>query len=49
MHLRAALNNGLTVNEIKEIIMHSALYCGLPAANEALHTAESVFKELEKK
>lgn len=46
MHLRAAINNGLTVNEIKEICMHGALYCGLPAANEAIHLAESVFNEL---
>ncbi|GAB2606235.1 bifunctional 3-oxoadipate enol-lactonase/4-carboxymuconolactone decarboxylase PcaDC [Spirosoma areae] len=37
MHVRAALNNGVTVDEIKEVIMHSALYCGLPAANAAFH------------
>ena len=42
MHVKAALNNGVTVTEIKEVIMHSALYCGLPAANEAFHTAEEV-------
>jgi 3-oxoadipate enol-lactonase/4-carboxymuconolactone decarboxylase len=46
MHVKAALNNGVTVTEIKEVIMHSALYCGLPAANEAFHTAEEVFKEI---
>lgn len=33
MHLRAARNNGVTRDELKELIMHSALYCGLPAAN----------------
>lgn len=46
MHVRAAFNNGVTVVEIKEVIMQSALYCGLPAANEAIHAAEEVFKEL---
>jgi 3-oxoadipate enol-lactonase / 4-carboxymuconolactone decarboxylase len=46
MHVKAALNNGVTVDEIKEVIMHSALYCGLPAANEALHNAEEVFQSL---
>lgn len=46
MHVRAAVNNGLTQDEIKEIIMHSALYCGLPAANEALHSAEEILNEL---
>jgi 3-oxoadipate enol-lactonase / 4-carboxymuconolactone decarboxylase len=44
MHVKAALNNGVTIEEIKEVIMHSALYCGLPAANEALHNAEEVFQ-----
>ena len=46
MHLKAALNNGLTIEEIKELILHSSLYCGLPAANEAIHTAEELFTEL---
>ena len=39
MHVRAAFNNGVTVDEIKEVVMHSALYCGLPAANAAFHAA----------
>lgn len=47
MHLKAAFNNGVSKDEIKEVIMQSALYCGLPAANEAIHTAEAVFSELE--
>jgi 3-oxoadipate enol-lactonase/4-carboxymuconolactone decarboxylase len=46
MHVKASFNNGVTVAEIKEVIMQSALYCGLPAANEAIHIAEEVFKEL---
>lgn len=47
MHVRAAFNNGLTKEEIKEVIMHSALYCGLPAANEAIHLAEEIFSEID--
>ncbi len=47
MHIRAAFNNGVTVDEIKEVIMQSAIYCGLPAANEAFHLAQAVFGELE--
>jgi 3-oxoadipate enol-lactonase/4-carboxymuconolactone decarboxylase len=45
MHVKAAFNNGVTVDEIKEVIMQSALYCGLPAANDAFHLAQEVFKE----
>lgn len=48
MHINAAFNNGVSKDEIKEVIMQSALYCGLPAANEAMHTAEDVFKENKK-
>jgi 3-oxoadipate enol-lactonase / 4-carboxymuconolactone decarboxylase len=46
MHTKAAINNGVTIDEIKEIILQSALYCGLPAANDAFHLAEEVFQEL---
>jgi 3-oxoadipate enol-lactonase/4-carboxymuconolactone decarboxylase len=46
MHVKAAFNNGVTKEEIKEVIMQSALYCGLPAANDAIHLAEGVFKEI---
>lgn len=45
MHVKAALHNGLTTVEIKELILQSGIYCGLPAANEAYHTALEVFKE----
>ena len=45
MHVKAAFNNGVTVEEIKEVIVQSALYCGLPAANDAFHLAQEVFKE----
>lgn len=42
MHVRAALNNGARPDEIKELILQSALYCGLPAANEAFHNAAEI-------
>lgn len=45
MHLNAAFNNGVTCEELKELIMHSALYCGLPAANATLHLAQQVFDQ----
>lgn len=46
MHVKAAIHNGLSKEEIKEIILHSSIYCGLPAANEAMHAAEEVFSLL---
>jgi len=33
MHIRAALNNGVTTDEIREVLIHAGIYCGLPAAN----------------
>lgn len=47
MHLRAAANNGVTRDELRELLMHSAIYCGVPAANAAFHLAEAVFAELD--
>lgn len=46
MHLRACFNNGVTKDELKELILHCSLYAGLPAANAAMHMAEEVFAEL---
>jgi 4-carboxymuconolactone decarboxylase len=46
MHLRACFNNSVTKDELKELILHSSLYAGLPAANAAMHLAEEVFKEI---
>jgi 3-oxoadipate enol-lactonase/4-carboxymuconolactone decarboxylase len=43
MHLRAALRNGLTVDEIGEVILQSAIYSGVPAANAAFRVAGEVF------
>jgi 4-carboxymuconolactone decarboxylase len=47
MHLRAAANNGVTPAEIREVLMHCAIYCGVPAANAAFHTAKEVLGNLE--
>lgn len=44
LHVRAALNNGVSADEIKEVIMHSAVYAGLPAANSAFAEAVEVLK-----
>src|SRR5215467_4506857 len=43
MHLRAALNNGVTREQIQEVLLQTAIYCGVPAANSAFHIAEEVF------
>jgi 4-carboxymuconolactone decarboxylase len=43
MHVRAALRNGLSAEEIGEVILHTALYAGLPAANSAFAIAQRVF------
>jgi 4-carboxymuconolactone decarboxylase len=43
LHLKAALRNGVTRAEIKEVLLHAAIYCGVPAANHAFHLAEQVF------
>lgn len=45
MHLRAALRIGLTREQIKEVLLQTAIYCGVPAANSAFHLAEDVMHE----
>jgi 4-carboxymuconolactone decarboxylase len=47
LHLRAALRNGVTRDEIKEALLQTAMYCGLPAANTAFHLAGEVFREAD--
>ena len=42
MHLRAALNNGVTADEIKEVLLQTGIYCGVPAANHAFQVAQEV-------
>jgi len=46
LHLRAARNIGVTRDEIKEVLLQSAIYCGIPAANATFHLAEEVWNEL---
>jgi 3-oxoadipate enol-lactonase/4-carboxymuconolactone decarboxylase len=45
MHVRAAIRNGLTVEEIKEVLLQSAVYCGVPDANTAFRIASAVLAE----
>lgn len=47
LHVRAALNNGLTQDEIKELLIQAAVYAGVPAANHAFKEAAGVFAEIE--
>lgn len=41
-HIRGALNNGATAAELREVLLHAAVYCGVPVAAEAFRTAEPV-------
>ncbi len=47
LHLRASANNGVTRDEIKELLMQCAIYCGVPAANSAFHLAQEVFADMD--
>jgi 3-oxoadipate enol-lactonase/4-carboxymuconolactone decarboxylase len=47
MHLRAARRNGLTVDEIKELLMQTAIYCGVPDANTAFRIASTVLADYD--
>jgi 4-carboxymuconolactone decarboxylase len=47
LHLRAASNNGVTRDEIKEALLQAAIYCGVPAANSAFALAQEVFREMD--
>jgi 4-carboxymuconolactone decarboxylase len=49
LHIRGALNNGVTRDEIKELLLQAAVYCGVPAANSAFHAAEEVLAEQERR
>jgi 4-carboxymuconolactone decarboxylase len=49
LHLKAALSIGVSRDEIQELLLQSAVYCGVPAANSAFHAAEEVFAQLEAK
>ena len=47
VHLRGALNNGLTMDEIREVFLQAGVYCGMPAAVDAFRTAREVFKDTD--
>ena len=47
LHVRAAFNNGVTRDEIKEVLLQCAIYAGVPAANSAFHMAQEVFDEID--
>ena len=47
LHLRAAKNNGVTRDQIKEVLLQTAIYAGVPAANSAFHLAQKVFDEMD--
>lgn len=46
LHVRGAINNGLTKDEIKEVFLQTAIYCGVPAAIDSFRSAKEVFKEM---
>ena len=46
LHVRGALNNGVTVDEIKEVLLHATIYCGIPAGLDAFKAANEVLKEV---
>jgi len=47
LHVRGAVNNGCSTEEIQEALLQTAIYCGVPAALEAFRTAEQVLADLE--
>lgn len=47
LHVRGAIHNGLSKDEIKEVFLQSAIYCGVPAAIDSFRTAKEVFKDME--
>ena len=47
LHVRGAINNGLTPDEIREIIMHTSVYAGIPAGNTAMQVAARTLREIE--
>jgi 4-carboxymuconolactone decarboxylase len=49
LHLRSAINNGVTRDQIKELFLQAAVYCGVPTANSPFRAAEEVFAEQERR
>jgi 4-carboxymuconolactone decarboxylase len=48
LHVRGAINNGLSVDDIKEVLLHATVYCGIPAGLDAFKAANDVLKEMGK-
>jgi 4-carboxymuconolactone decarboxylase len=48
LHVRGAINNGLSVDDIKEVLLHATAYCGIPAGLDAFKAANEVLKEMGK-
>ncbi|MGI4857512.1 MAG: 4-carboxymuconolactone decarboxylase [Janthinobacterium lividum] len=48
LHLRSARNNGVSREEITEVLLQTAIYCGVPAANSAFHLAQTIFDEQDR-
>lgn len=48
LHVRGAVNNGLTRDEIKEVFLQAAIYCGVPAAIDSFRVASEVFLEIDR-
>jgi 4-carboxymuconolactone decarboxylase len=48
LRVRGAINNGVTVDEIKEVLLHATVYCGIPAGLDAFKAANEVLKEMGK-
>jgi 4-carboxymuconolactone decarboxylase len=48
LHVRGAINNGVTVEDIKEVLLHATIYCGIPAGLDAFKAANDVLKEMGK-
>ncbi len=46
LHVRGAINNGLTKEDIREVLLQTAIYCGVPAAMDSFRVAKEVFKEM---
>ena len=49
LHVRGAVNNGVTRDEIKEVLLQCAVYVGVPAANSAFHQAQQIFDQIDGK
>jgi 4-carboxymuconolactone decarboxylase len=49
LHIRGALNNGCSKNDIMEVLLQTAIYCGVPAAMDSLRVAKETFQEVESK